>query len=96
MLAWPDILVGPGLSEGSTVLCYEQVILDVEVFRHCRRLHIGIGTNHDEWLEDVIARVGPGVNEILAGPLIDPLPDSVEEQLDSLLRRADRELSELQ
>lgn len=61
-LAWPDILVGPGLFEGSTVLCYEQLLLDVEVFRHCRRLHLGIGTDHDEWLEDLIARTGPGGN----------------------------------
>jgi trimethylamine--corrinoid protein Co-methyltransferase len=61
-LAWPDILVGPGLFEGSTVLCYEQLLLDVEVFRHCRRLHMGIGTENDEWLEELIAHVGPGGN----------------------------------
>ena len=61
-LAWPDILVGPGLFEGSTVLCYEQLLLDVEVFRHCRRLHQGIGTGKDQWLEEVIARLGPGGN----------------------------------
>jgi len=61
-LAWPDILVGPGLFEGSTVLCYEQLLLDVEVFRHCRRLHQGIGTEKDQWLEEVIARLGPGGN----------------------------------
>ena len=61
-LAWPDILVGPGLFEGSTVLCYEQLLLDVEVFRHCRRLHLGIGTGKDQWLEEVIARLGPGGN----------------------------------
>jgi trimethylamine--corrinoid protein Co-methyltransferase len=61
-LAWPDILVGPGLFEGSTVLCYEQLLLDVEVFRHCRRLHLGIGTEKDQWLEEVIARLGPGGN----------------------------------
>jgi trimethylamine--corrinoid protein Co-methyltransferase len=61
-LAWPDILVGPGLFEGSTVLCYEQLLLDVEVFRHCRRLHLGIGTGKNQWLEEVIARIGPGGN----------------------------------
>lgn len=61
-IAWPDILVGPGLFEGSTVLCYEQLILDIEVFRHCRRLHTGIGTEPNEWLEEVIARTPPGGN----------------------------------
>ncbi len=61
-LVWPDILVGPGLFEGSTVLCYEQLLLDIEVFRYCRRLHIGIGTDRDQWLEDLIAREGPGGN----------------------------------
>ncbi len=61
-MAWPDILVGPGLFEGSTVLCYEQLILDIEVFRHCRRLHMGIGTESHEWLEEVIAQTPPGGN----------------------------------
>ena len=61
-MAWPDILVGPGLFEGSTVLCYEQLCLDVEVFRYDRRLHTGIGTERDQWLEEVIARTGPGGN----------------------------------
>jgi trimethylamine--corrinoid protein Co-methyltransferase len=61
-LVWPDILVGPGLFEGSTVLCYEQLLLDIEVFRYCRRLHTGIGTDRDEWLEELIAREGPGGN----------------------------------
>ena len=44
------------------MLCYEQFCLDVEVFRYDRRLHIGIGTDRDQWLEDVIARTGPGGN----------------------------------
>ncbi len=61
-MAWPDILVGPGLFEGSTVLCYEQLWMDVEVFRYDRRLHMGIGTERDQWLEEEIARTGPGGN----------------------------------
>ncbi len=41
-LSWPDILVGPGLLSGSTVLSYEQLLIDIEVFKRCRRLHQGI------------------------------------------------------
>jgi trimethylamine--corrinoid protein Co-methyltransferase len=66
-LAWPDILVGPGLFDGSTILCFEQLLLDVEIFRYCRRLHQGIDTNQKNWLEEVIAMVGPG-GDFLAHP----------------------------
>ena len=38
-LAWPDILVGPGLLGGSTILSLDQMLIDVEVFRRCMRLH---------------------------------------------------------
>jgi trimethylamine--corrinoid protein Co-methyltransferase len=57
-LAWPDILVGPGLL-GAMTLSIEQLLIDVEVFRMCRRIHEGIGTEASSWLEDVIAAVGP-------------------------------------
>ena len=33
VLAGPDVLVGPGLLGGATVLCLEQIVLDVEVVR---------------------------------------------------------------
>jgi trimethylamine--corrinoid protein Co-methyltransferase len=59
-LAWPDILVGPGLLSGSTVLSLEQMLIDVEVFRRCKRLVRGIESDEDEWLEEVIEKVGPG------------------------------------
>jgi len=59
-LAWPDILVGPGLLGGSTILCLEQMVMDVEVFRRCARLAEGISTESERWLEDIIAQVGPG------------------------------------
>jgi trimethylamine:corrinoid methyltransferase-like protein len=48
-------------------MCFEQLLLDVEVFRQCRRLHQGIGTDRGFWLEEVIAAVGPGGN-FLAHP----------------------------
>jgi trimethylamine--corrinoid protein Co-methyltransferase len=59
-LAWPDILVGPGLLGGSTILCLEQMMMDVEVFRRCTRLYEGVRTSADRWLEDALADAGPG------------------------------------
>jgi trimethylamine--corrinoid protein Co-methyltransferase len=59
-LSWPDILVGPGLLGGSTILCLEQMVMDVEIFRRSARLHEGISTESERWLEDTIADVGPG------------------------------------
>jgi trimethylamine--corrinoid protein Co-methyltransferase len=59
-LAWPDILVGCGLMGGSMVLSLEQLLIDVETFRMCKRARQGIAVDDDKWLEDVIHRVGPG------------------------------------
>ena len=59
-LAWPDVLVGPGLLGGSTILSLEQMILDVEIFRRCRRMHSGISVDAGHWLEDVTRAQGPG------------------------------------
>jgi len=59
-LAWPDILVGCGLTGGSMVLSLEQLMIDVEIFRMCRRARQGIDVDDGKWLEDVIDRVGPG------------------------------------
>jgi trimethylamine--corrinoid protein Co-methyltransferase len=61
-LSWPDILVGPGLLDGSTVMSFEQLILDLEVYRRNRRLYQGIKTSEDAWLDQEIAGVGPGGN----------------------------------
>ncbi len=59
VLSWPDILVGPGLLGGSTILCLEQLLIDVEVFRMSRQVHRGIPSSEDKWLDQVIHRVGP-------------------------------------
>jgi trimethylamine---corrinoid protein Co-methyltransferase len=59
-IAWPDILVGPGLLGGSTILCPEQMVMDVEIFRRCSRLYEGIYIDEDRWLEDAIKKAGPG------------------------------------
>jgi trimethylamine--corrinoid protein Co-methyltransferase len=61
-IAWPDILVGPGLLGGSTILCFEQMVMDVEIFRRCSILHEGVSTAGNLWLEESIAETGPGGN----------------------------------
>ena len=60
VLSWPDILVGPGLLGGAMILSYEQLLIDVEVFKMCKRAHEGITTGDDKWLEEVIGNIGPG------------------------------------
>jgi trimethylamine--corrinoid protein Co-methyltransferase len=61
-ISWPDILVGPGLFGGSTILCLEQMVMDVEIFRRCARLTEGISTTEDRWLDEIIQNAGPGAN----------------------------------
>ena len=60
VLADPDVLVGPGLLGGATVLCLEQIVLDVEVVRRARHGRAGVPVRDDLWLDDVLADVGPG------------------------------------
>jgi trimethylamine---corrinoid protein Co-methyltransferase len=59
-LSWPDILVGPGLLGSSTILSLEQLLIDVEIFRMSTHAHRGIESGEENWLEEVICRVGPG------------------------------------
>jgi trimethylamine---corrinoid protein Co-methyltransferase len=61
-LAWPDIIVGPGMLDGSMVSSLEQILIDVEVFRLAKHAHRGVDTREDKWLTEVIAKVGPGGN----------------------------------
>ena len=61
-LAWPDILVGPGLLGGSTILCVEQMLLDVEIFRRVVRLSRGVNTDPEQWLEKSLLDAGQGGN----------------------------------
>lgn len=61
-LSWPDILIGPGLLAGSMVLSLEQLLIDVEVFRRCVRLHRGIESTPAHWLEAAVEAGGPGAN----------------------------------
>jgi trimethylamine---corrinoid protein Co-methyltransferase len=60
VLSWPDILIGPGSLGGASTLCLEQMVLDVEIYRSCRRLRDGIGAGAGE--TDVVGaldEVGP-------------------------------------
>ena len=59
-LSWPDLLVGPGLLGGSMILCLEQLVIDVEIFRMLKRARLGIAVDDETWLEEVINQVGPG------------------------------------
>ena len=61
-LAWPDIVVGPGMLDGSLVSSLEQMYLNVEIFRLAKRAHRGIDTSSEKWVMDEIKRVGPGGN----------------------------------
>lgn len=61
-LAWPDLLVGPGQLNGSTFLSFEQMLIDVEIFRRSIRLSDGINTQPAEWLEVDLGAVGYGGN----------------------------------
>jgi trimethylamine--corrinoid protein Co-methyltransferase len=59
-LAWPDIIVGAGLMGSGMTMSLEQLLIDVEVFKACRRMVQGIATDEEKWLDDVLAAVGPG------------------------------------
>ena len=48
VLSWPDIVIGPGSLGGASTLCLESYLLDVEIYRSCRRLYRGIGPGAGE------------------------------------------------
>lgn len=62
ILAKPDLLVAPGLLGGSTIFSPEQLMIDLEIIRRCKRLNRGIFSSDDKWLEEAIATLGPGGN----------------------------------
>ncbi len=62
IIARPDLLVAPGLLGGSTIFSPEQLMIDMEVIRRCKRLCLGIGSSTEKWLGDVISALGPGGN----------------------------------
>jgi trimethylamine--corrinoid protein Co-methyltransferase len=82
-LAWPDLLVGPGLLGGSTVLSLEQLLLDVEVFRRCVRLRRGMDGALEEAVVDALDEAGPG-GDFLARPATRRATHAGEWHLDRL------------
>jgi trimethylamine--corrinoid protein Co-methyltransferase len=75
ILSWPDILVGPGLLGGSTILSLEQLLFDVEVFRRGKQARRGIVSDRGKWLESVIEQVKPGGNFLLEPSTVDAIHD---------------------
>jgi trimethylamine--corrinoid protein Co-methyltransferase len=65
ILSWPDILVGAGLLGGATILSFEQLLLDVEVFKRGNRARRGIGAGENKWLDDTIGQVKAGGNFLM-------------------------------
>ena len=65
LLAWPDILVGPGLLGGDMILSLEQFLTDLEIYRMIKQIHRGLSTAEDKWLDSVIEQVGPGGNFLM-------------------------------
>jgi trimethylamine---corrinoid protein Co-methyltransferase len=59
-LSWPDLMVGPGCLAGATVMSFAELLIDVEIFRMGRKAHDGISSSPGDWLDDVLARRGPG------------------------------------
>jgi trimethylamine--corrinoid protein Co-methyltransferase len=59
VLADPDVLVGPGLLGGATVLCLEQIVMDVEIVRSARQARAGVPVRDDLWLDEIMEKVGP-------------------------------------
>ena len=55
----PDVLVGPGLLGGATILCLEQIVLDVEVSRIARQAQTGVPVRDDLWLDEILRRGRP-------------------------------------
>jgi trimethylamine--corrinoid protein Co-methyltransferase len=62
IMSRPDLLVAPGLLGGATIFNPEQLMIDVEVIKRCKRLSQGIGSSKEKWLGEVIADLGQGGN----------------------------------
>ena len=58
--AGSDIIVGTGVIEGDQLLVLEQLVVDNEIGRMCRRLKDGVDSAESLDLFDDIAQVGPG------------------------------------
>jgi trimethylamine---corrinoid protein Co-methyltransferase len=59
-LKWPDFYIGPGILGGDMILSFDQLLMDLEMFRMYRQMHRGIVTSEEKWMPEVIAEIGPG------------------------------------
>ncbi len=60
VLSGVDYIQGPGALETSGTLCLEQIVVDEEIARLCKRLRDGIDTSEDKDLYEDTKSVGPG------------------------------------
>jgi len=65
LLEWPDILVGPGLFGGDMMLSFDQLLVDLEIFRMIRQMKRGMASGEEKWLDHVIEQIGPGGNYLM-------------------------------
>ena len=65
ILSCPDIIVGPGMLDGSMVSSLEKLVIDTEIFRLGRHAQRGVNTNDEMWLTDLIKKTGPGGTYLL-------------------------------
>jgi len=65
LLEWPDILVGPGLFGGDMMLSFDQLLVDLEIYRMVKQIRKGMDCGEDKWLDSVIQRIGPGGNFLM-------------------------------
>jgi trimethylamine--corrinoid protein Co-methyltransferase len=140
VLSGVDVINGIGEIETSQLLVLEQIVVDHEIARICKRMKDGVDVcdaknyfedianvkpgghfllepstleacrsdeflmpglfdrnTHDQWLElgkpDVYPKARKKVEEILAAPQKNPLPDKIIGKLEDIMRRADKELS---
>jgi len=64
MLSFPDIMVGAGVIGGGMVLSLEQMLMDADIFKMCRRAHQGIASGKDKCMLDVMEQTKPGAHFI--------------------------------
>ena len=64
MLSFPDIMVGVGVIGGGMVLSLEQMLIDTEIYKKCRRAHQGIASGKDKYMLDIMEQTQPGAQFI--------------------------------
>ncbi len=60
LLMEPDLFVGAGMLDSAQLLSLPKILLDVDLFRACRRVLEGLTVDERHLMVDVAAAVGPG------------------------------------